>query len=80
MVTLNFKFNDFIKGKGYWKFNNSLLYEEEFLKVIKTEIENVRKQFAIPVYDYNNIGLVKDEDIVFSINDQLFFGNSPQGN
>ena len=51
MVTLNFKFNDFIKGKGYWKFNNSLLYEEEFLKVIKTVIENVKKQFAVPVYD-----------------------------
>ena len=72
MVTLNFKFNDFIKGKGYWKFNNSLLYEEEFLKVIKTVIENVKKQYAVPVYDYNNIGLVKDEDIAFLISDQLF--------
>ena len=56
------------------KFNNSLLYEEEFLKVIKTVIENVTKQYAVPVY-YYNIGLVKDEDIAFSISDQLFLKN-----
>ena len=65
MVTLNFKFNDFIKGKGYWKVNNSLLYEEEFLKVIKTVIENVKKQYAMPVYDYNTIGLVKMNILYF---------------
>ena len=44
-----------------------------FLKVIKTLIEHVKKPYAIPVYDYNSTGLVKDEDIVFSISDQLFF-------
>ena len=66
MVTLFFRFNDFIKGKGYCEFKNSILYEKEFLKVIKTVIENVKKQFAIPVHDYNNIGRVKDDDIVFS--------------
>ena len=43
-----------------------------FLKVIKTVIENVKKQYAISVYDYNNIRLVKDKDIVFSTSDQLF--------
>ena len=36
-----------------------------FLKVIKTLIEHVKKPYAIPVS-------VKDEDIVFSISDQLF--------
>ena len=72
-VTLIFKSNEFSKSKGYWKFNHSLLYEEEFLKVIKTQIEHVKKPYAISEYDYNNTGLVKDEDIVFSISDQLFF-------
>ena len=43
-----------------------------FLKVIKTVIENVKKQYAISVYDYNNIRLVKDKDIVFLTSDQLF--------
>ena len=43
-----------------------------FLKVIKTLIEHVKKPYAISIYDYNNTGLVKDEDIVFSISDHLF--------
>ena len=42
-----------------------------FLKVIKTVIENVKKQYAISVYDYNNIRLVKDKDNVFLTSDQL---------
>ena len=40
---------------------------------MRTVIENFKKQYAILVYDCNNIGFVKDEDIVFSIRDQLFW-------
>ena len=45
---------------------------KSFSKVIKTVIENVKKQYAIPVYDFKNIRFVKDDGIVFSISDQLF--------
>ena len=55
IVTLCLKFNDFIRGKGFSKFNNSLLYDEEFLTSIKTVIQNVKKQYAVPIYNFDNL-------------------------
>ena len=72
IVTLCLKFNDFIRGKGFWKFNNSLLYDEEFLTSIKTVIQNVKKQYAVPIYNFDNLNNVQDTDIIFTIDDQLF--------
>lgn len=60
------------KIKSIWNLINSLFYEENFQKIIKTVKGNVKIQNVISVYDYPNLGLVKDEDIVFSINDQQF--------
>ena len=53
------------KIKSIWNLINSLFYEENFQKIIKTVKGNVRIQDVISVYDYPNRGLVKDEDIVF---------------
>ena len=32
-----------------------------------------KKQYALPVYDRDNIYLIDDERLVFTIDDQLFF-------
>ena len=53
------------KIKSIWNLINSLFYEENFQKIIKTVKGNVKIQDVISVYDYPNLGLVKDEDIVF---------------
>ena len=41
-VILQLKFNDFIKGKGLWKFNNSLLYNKDYVKLIKKKKSHFR--------------------------------------
>lgn len=64
-------FNDFKKGRGLWKFNNSLLYDD-YLECIRDFILQVKKQYALPVYNINNLNQLPDENILFIINDQLF--------
>ena len=34
IFTLELRFNYFKRGRGLWKFNNSLLYENEYLETI----------------------------------------------
>ena len=41
MVLTNFSFNDLDRGKGYWKFNNSLLKDIDYVNLVKCTIKNV---------------------------------------
>ena len=72
MVILKCKFNDFIKSKGLWKFNNSLLKDIDFLNMINKKIHDIKVQYASPVYKTENIENIPDDIIQFTINDQLF--------
>ena len=69
MITLEFSFTQFKKGKPLWKHNNSLLHVIEYIKIINNKIDEVKRQYALPVYDIENI---PDQQIQFTINDQLF--------
>jgi hypothetical protein len=35
MIILSLVFNPFNKGKGLWKFNNSLLHEKDYSKIVR---------------------------------------------
>ena len=48
------------RGKGYWKFNNSLLYDKEYVDLVKDTIKSTLDQYRIN----NN---------TFSIDDQLLW-------
>ena len=72
MVILNISFNNFKHGKGLWKHNNSLLSDAEYLNIINNKIEEIKAQYALPVYDLNNIELVPNDHLQFVIDDQLF--------
>ena len=54
--------------KGIWKFNNSLLYNKEYLNLINQAIEDEKIKYAIPVYSLDfiknnyNIQLTIDHD------------------
>ena len=61
------------KCKGYWKFNNSLLYEKKYIDIVKLAISKIKKQYAALVYKFENINEINDNDLHFTINDQLFF-------
>ena len=49
-VFLTLKLNNFTHGKGLWKFNNSLLYDLEFIETINETIKQVKENYALFVY------------------------------
>ena len=71
-VVLCFKTNEFKKGKGYWKFNNSILTDKEFVNIIKRQISEVKSQYACLVYNWNLIPEIDNEMIHFTISNQTF--------
>ena len=73
IVILGLRKDEEPKKRQYWKFNNSLLYDKNYVNIVKETISNVKKQYMLPVYNTDNLDQISDEDIVFIINDQLFF-------
>ena len=74
IVKLGLKLNtERTRLRQYWKFNNSLLKDKTFVDIIKRLINDVKIQYAVPVYMTDNIKDILNEDIVFTIDDQLFF-------
>ena len=71
-MVLQLKFNDFKIGKCLWKFNNSFLYDKEYIDIVKRVINNVKEQYAALTYNRENLTDINNNDICFTINDQLF--------
>ncbi|KAK3093924.1 hypothetical protein FSP39_021885 [Pinctada imbricata] len=71
-VKINLSFRNFNRGRGFWKFNNSLLYDSTYLDIINKKIDDIKKQYAVPVYLFDNVVNIPDDEIQFVINDQLF--------
>ena len=68
-ITLDLVFNyDNERGRGYWKFNNSLLKDQNYIKIVKDTILEVKQTYSLNK-DNNNSDA---EPIKFNINDQLF--------
>jgi hypothetical protein len=72
-VSVCLNINEIERGRGYWKFNNSLLKDIEYVNLVKSTIENVIKQYAVTPYNLENIMTIHPSDLNFVINDQLFF-------
>lgn len=66
-ITLKLKLHEGERGKGYWKFNNSLLKDTKYVEEIKTVIQEVKQTYATNMQNDTS-----NEDIIFNINDQLF--------
>ena len=71
MITLMINLNDTERGKSYWK-HNSLLTDKEYLNIINKHIAAIKKQYAVPVYNSEQIENIQDSEIQFIISDQLF--------
>ena len=72
MIILDISFVQFQKGKLLWKHNNSLLNDKDYIETINNKIDEVKKQYALPVYNMDQINNIPDDQIQFVINDQLF--------
>jgi hypothetical protein len=42
-IILQLKLNDFILGRGLWKFKDSLLYEMDYVEIVKETIKKNKK-------------------------------------
>ncbi len=71
-IVLDIKLNDFTVGKGLWKFNNSLLHDTDYVKIVKETIAKCKEQYGCLVYDRESINNIDTELLQLNINDQLF--------
>ena len=76
-VLLKLEFFEQARGKGYWKFNNSLLKDRKYIKIVKDTINEVlslhlkETKGANNENKNNNNNNDRDENKEFIINDQL---------
>ena len=69
MINLELRLNYFKRGRETWKFNSSLLNDKNDLNQINKTIDEVRRQYAVPIYNKINLTNRSDQDIQFTIND-----------
>ena len=72
ITTLDLNLSDFTHGKSYWKHNNSLLSDPEYLSCINRKIVQIKQQYALPIYNMEIINRIPNGEIQFTINDHLF--------
>ena len=73
LIELNLKFHDnTLKSKTFWKFNNLLLHNFEFIKEVKGAILKVKEQYTALPYNRKNIDQIENEFFETTINKQLF--------
>ena len=72
MITLYVDLSQKKRGRGYWKFNNSLLSDHDYINLIREKISSIKKQYAASPYNPIEIDRIPISDIQFIINDQLF--------
>ena len=46
-VVLSCKTNEFIKGKGFWKFNTSTLLDKDYIELTKKVIKMLRNNMLV---------------------------------
>ena len=69
---LELQFSKQEHGKGFWKFNNSLLKDKEYVDCMNKKIDSVILQYCLPVYNTENVLNIDKSQLQFIIDDQLF--------
>ena len=72
LINLEIKISNFESGKGFWKFNNALLKDKLYVQKVKNVILHTKFDYAVPVYNYQHLDQIKEMDLEFTIDDQLF--------
>ena len=70
-ISLDITLDKTDKGNSYWKFNDSLLRDIQYVNKIKGLINRIKLQYSTNPQQGEN-SLLNDRDIQFNINDQLF--------
>ena len=72
-VYVKVKLQDNERGKGYWKFNNSLLKDKDYIQTGKNTIEDAIKLYTVNNNNSNNNSNNNNNNLQFTINEQLFW-------
>ena len=55
--------NNFVQGKGLWKFNTDLLKDLEYVHLINKIINEEIIKYAVPIYNFDKFSKFQDEEI-----------------
>ena len=69
---MEYKVAENIKGRGYFKVNNSLLRDAEYVSKVKNIILETLSDDTPLVYKKDQISSLPAQDIILTISDQLF--------
>ena len=72
-ISLNIRLSSINAGRGFWKFNNSLLNNNDYVYGVKQVINENIKRYCVTPYNLLSVASIPHEEISFVINDQLFF-------
>ena len=72
IIEINISLNNFVRGKGVWKFNCRLLQDEQYLQLINSIIKEEKLKYSALVYSPKFLSIISDEEIHFTINDGQF--------
>ena len=67
-ISISLDFQKHIKAHSYWKFNNSLLKDSNYVTIVKNTIKQVKEQYS----SQENPNDLPISDLQLTINDQLF--------
>ena len=73
IIILDICFNNFKKGRGFWKFNNFLLQNQDYVKLVNKVIDDCILQYAAMPYTYRSVHIISIQDLSIVIEDDTFF-------
>ena len=72
MIVLKMSFGTEIKRNTFWKMNNLLLKDKDYLSLVNEEIRAVVEEYAVPIYNRDMLQYIPKSEIQLTISDQLF--------
>ena len=71
-IRLKILINKFVRGRGLWKLNCSLLKEQSYLDLVNSIIDEEKQKYSVPVYNLDHIEKIPDSLVTFTISDDQF--------
>ena len=78
IISLSIDFNKFNRGRGFWKMNNALLKDTEYVLKVKSVIRDIVKQYSGVDFtneEFEQLDVDQLQGIPMNINPQLFLTN-----
>ena len=71
-IELSLNISKHPRGRGQRKFNNKLLEKQEYLDMVKNEIQLAKSTYALPIYSAEYVENNNGKDLEINIDDSLF--------